>query len=672
MVSSVMTTEKRPILQEWEWAIERARAPRLPSLREFAETDIVIPKGRFATLRFRCERQPYTRLWFDAVSSGLWTRFAALGPTQSGKSLSGYVIPLVYHLCMIGESVICGLPDMAMAADKWHEDIEPVIAASRFQDLLPRSGSGSRGGDVKAVRLTTGAVLRFMSAGGKDKARSAYTARVLVITEADGFDESGSTSREADKITQLEARLDSYPLEQRVEYLECTVSIERGRIWREWKEGTASRIMLPCPDCRVFVCPEREHLVGWEGADNELEAGERARWCCPACGGTWTEEERAEANRRSVLLHRGQEIDEAGTITGEPPRTATLGFRWTAVNNLFWLASDVGRKEWLAARDPDEDNAEKKMRQFTWCLPYIPPLLEVTPLDPRKLQRRVQKLTRGIVPAETQFLTVAIDLGKWFAHWIVIAWLADGSSHIVDYGGFDIPTKSLGSVERAIMVALREFRDVCMTGWNMGGDMRVPDQVWIDCSYERGVVYLFCRESNKGCPAGAERFRPAMGRGTSQQRAQWYNRPKSTGALVKHVGEGYHISWQKADRILLVECDADYWKTWAHNRLASEIGSPGAMTLFQAMPNEHMTISMHFTAERQVEEFIEGKGTVIRWEQTRRSNHWLDCLYNACAAGHLCGVRLLKESAKVGQNVVGERRRRLTMPDGRAYLATER
>jgi hypothetical protein len=25
----------------------------------------------------------------------------------------------------------------------------------------------------------------------------------------------------------------------------------------------------------------------------------------------------------------------------------------------------------------------------------------------------------------------------------------------------------------------------------------------------------------------------------------------------------------------------------------------------------------------------------------RRSNHWFDALYNACAAGHLCGVRLL-------------------------------
>jgi len=27
----------------------------------------------------------------------------------------------------------------------------------------------------------------------------------------------------------------------------------------------------------------------------------------------------------------------------------------------------------------------------------------------------------------------------------------------------------------------------------------------------------------------------------------------------------------------------------------------------------------------------------------RRQNHWFDALYNACAAGHLCGVRLVAE-----------------------------
>ena len=31
-----------------------------------------------------------------------------------------------------------------MAKDKWREDILPVIEASRYRDLLPRQGGGSR------------------------------------------------------------------------------------------------------------------------------------------------------------------------------------------------------------------------------------------------------------------------------------------------------------------------------------------------------------------------------------------------------------------------------------------------------------------------------------------------------------------------------------------------
>jgi hypothetical protein len=54
-------------------------------MREFAEAEIVIPDGPYQGRRFRCSRQPYTKLWFDAVDSGRWNRFVATGPTQSGR-----------------------------------------------------------------------------------------------------------------------------------------------------------------------------------------------------------------------------------------------------------------------------------------------------------------------------------------------------------------------------------------------------------------------------------------------------------------------------------------------------------------------------------------------------------------------------------------------------------
>ena len=64
--------------QELSWFLNRARPARVRSLREFAESEIIIPDGPFAGRRFRCDRQLYTRLWFEAIDSGPWNRFVAI------------------------------------------------------------------------------------------------------------------------------------------------------------------------------------------------------------------------------------------------------------------------------------------------------------------------------------------------------------------------------------------------------------------------------------------------------------------------------------------------------------------------------------------------------------------------------------------------------------------
>jgi phage terminase large subunit GpA-like protein len=142
---------------------------------------------------------------------------------------------------------------MDMAADKWREDLLPVIErSSRFKALLPASGGGSRGGRVESVQFANGATLKFMSGGGSDKSRAGFTSRVVVITETDGMDTPGGSSRESDKVTQIEARTRAYGSRKRI-YMECTVSTERGRTWQEYSKGTQSRIVLPCPHCQEWV-----------------------------------------------------------------------------------------------------------------------------------------------------------------------------------------------------------------------------------------------------------------------------------------------------------------------------------------------------------------------------------------------------------------------------------
>jgi phage terminase large subunit GpA-like protein len=292
---------------------------RPPLMLVWAESTVVIPDGPLKGTMFDASVQPFSRLFLAEIDSGKWDRVVAAGPTQTGKTLNSYVLPVLYHLFAIGESVVAGLPTADMADDKWREDFLPVIEASpELRHLLPVTGQGSRSGRVRTrVKFRNGATLRFMTGGGNDKTRAGYTARVLAVTEVDGLDVAGAASREADKLKQLEARQRAYLASGIRTYLECTVTTTNGRIWQEYISGTESRIARPCPHCKVYVSPGRESIVGWQEADNELEARAAAAWSCPSCGARWTEAERYAANLKSVLVHRGQEVTTDGKVTGQ-------------------------------------------------------------------------------------------------------------------------------------------------------------------------------------------------------------------------------------------------------------------------------------------------------------------------------------------------------------------
>ena len=417
---------------------DRTRAPRLRSMQQFAEQELVIPDGQYKGLRFKAARQPYSSLWLREIDSGRWNIFASTGPTQSGKTLLCCILPVMYHLFEIEEPVIFGLPQMEMAADKWHEDILPAIEASQYRDFLPSGGAASRGGGVGrdgAIRFKNGTTLKFMSGGGSDKKRAAFTARVVVITEADGLDEMGGTSREATKIKQIEARTMSYwrGNNHRI-YKECTVSIETGEIWQSWSNGSKSRIYIRCPHCKAYVSPEREHFSGWQDADSGEAAGRAAFFFCAECGEAWTDDDRTEANQDAVLVHRVQQVSKEGEIAGPHPDTATLGFRWSAVNNLFVSTANIGSSEWAASRSAHEEAEERKMRQFIWAIPIESQTADLAEIAASDITYRVAKHPRGVVPDGTQIVSVGLDIGQYLCHWVGLAWSPDGSPHAFDYG----------------------------------------------------------------------------------------------------------------------------------------------------------------------------------------------------------------------------------------------
>jgi hypothetical protein len=76
--------------------------------------------------------------------------------------------------------------------------------------------------------------------------------------------------------------------------------------------------------------------------------------------------------------------------------------------------------------------------------------------------------------------------------------------------------------------------------------------------------------------------------------------------------------------------------TWVHQRLSTPLDQTGAMTLFQTNPADHLALAKHLTVERKTEEFVTGKGVVVKWERLRRQNHFLDALYNLAKSKSYC------------------------------------
>ena len=95
-----------PTHEELTWCAVQSRTPKLRTLREFVESEIVLPEGKYRGRKLRIHRQPYVGLLYDAIDSKRWNRIVVVGCVQSGKTLCGFVTPLLYHLFAPSETVI--------------------------------------------------------------------------------------------------------------------------------------------------------------------------------------------------------------------------------------------------------------------------------------------------------------------------------------------------------------------------------------------------------------------------------------------------------------------------------------------------------------------------------------------------------------------------------------
>lgn len=674
---------RRATVDEMRFLIRAGRTPRIRPILQFAEEELVIPEGVHEGSRFRSRTLPWQRLWLAEIDRGIWNRFFLTACVQNGKTLVGWVLPILWHVFERRENWGAAVPSMDVAYDKWRLELLPAILRNpRFRKLLPDRGRGSQGGVFESITFRNGVTLKFLSGHGGDEKRSSITLAGSAITEADRMDEAGERSREAAPVYQIEARSASYGAQARL-YAECTPTVTSGFMARERREGSMSTIMCPCPHCGEYVCPEREHLVGWRDAASEVEAMQEASWVCPHCGVIIEETQRREMNERAVLVHRGQTIGRDGVVMGDMPATRTLSFRANAFHNLLWDTSYIAAEEWKASRDRDQESAERKMLQWYWARECDPHAIDITPLEMEDvLSSQSDDLRRGVVPAGTFAMSGAADVRKTQVHFVVIAWQRREQGvvvgHFIDLGVVPVESAKFGT-RKAIHQALGKLRDeIIEPGYleTAANKRWRPGWFAVDAFWEGVAVRRFIRDS---VAQGIKRYIPSFGRGFSAEHSRArYRHPNAASPKKPHVGQGYYVAWDEAQAMHHLVVSADEWKSFVREGFSTPPDQPGALVTFQATTEDEQRLLRSFAqqivAEKVRQIHVPGRGMKLVFvNEAKRSNHFGDAAYNACATGHLCGVRIIETAQTATPAPVERSVQPMVKPfDQRPYLLSSR
>lgn len=243
------------------------------------------PGGPHGGESYQDEWQPVLGLLWDELDRNYWWEVVITAIVQGSKSFGGLVVPTLRDVFELRYEPIVGVPEADMFADKWDKDFRPVLEASpALEELIPEKGSGAKGGRAKdRVTLGNGVDIKVMSRGGQATNKAGYTSPRLRITEAAGFSAASSSEKdeEADPYRQLVARLGAFKLTdpRRLVMIEGTGTVAEALPWRLRGDdedakliSSRSRIVSPCPHCRAWISPEREHLVGWQEAQRDRKS----------------------------------------------------------------------------------------------------------------------------------------------------------------------------------------------------------------------------------------------------------------------------------------------------------------------------------------------------------------------------------------------------------------
>ena len=380
-------------------ALKALRPPARMPLDQWAEANIRLPAGVSAlpgTLRL----WPYQREIARAISDPKFPRVSILKSARIGYTV--LVNAAIGHFIVNEPApILAVLPVESDCHDWLTSEIEPTFESSPALRNALTQNVGNR--DRMLSRRFAGGSLRIVAAKAPRNLRR-VTARVLLLDEIDGFD----NSNEGDPVDLAAMRTQTYADRKIVAGSSPTLE-ETSRICRLYGQSDRRVFEIPCPLCGAFAEVTWKNIQWPEGRPAE------AFYRCPHCAGT------VEEKHKAALVEAGQ-----WRVT-RPEAEGHAGFR---INSLVSMSRNarwgVLAQEFLTAKK----HADKLQ-------PFVNLVLGEAwrgtgeEIDPDSLRGKTENFGLSALPADVRWITAGVDVQRDRVEILFVGWGVDSEMFIL-------------------------------------------------------------------------------------------------------------------------------------------------------------------------------------------------------------------------------------------------
>ena len=397
----------------------------------------------------------------------------------------------------------------------------------------------------------------------------------------------------------------------------------------------------------IYSMPERLDL--WQQYWQIWQDAAAERWAKDPDDETAWEAGKAEA---TAFYAKNREEMERGADVAWPENHATDEL--SGLQNLMGIYLDDEQTFWA------EYQNEPKSSEG----------LEDVKLTPdRLLEKALDYLPAGVVPAQCDRLTLAIDVQQTLLYWMVCAWGPGFCGHVVAYGTTPDQTQRIFTARNApcqlsdaypgrqlegqLAAALTDTAARLLgRDWTRedGAKLRISRGL-IDCNWapSTDAITSWIHRQGAGCP-----LLPC--RGKRQTRAGYFMEARKK--IASFTQFSYIRKRQPGELVDTVWINSNKVKSFAFQRLVAAMGDPGSVTFCRDGGDHHALLFDHLTSE-YFTPASEGDMKYDKWMKIpgRTENHWWDCLCYSIVANAMEGSSLQEI------DTAHKKRRRKTLKD---------